>query len=67
MVQLSVLSAENESLRGTPGLGWPSRYLTADYLCSATFLATSTAVRLLQQKSMRHNPSALFCVSMTLF
>jgi hypothetical protein len=37
------------------------------YLCSATFLATSTAVRLLQQKPMSHNASALFCVSMTLF
>ena len=37
------------------------------YLCSAIFLATSTAVHLLQQKPMPHNPSALFCVSMTLF
>jgi len=37
------------------------------YLLSAIFLATSTPVRLPQQKMMFHNPSALFCVSMTRF
>src|SRR5713226_266823 len=52
---------------GAPGANVAKWLPHGRYLCSAIFLATSTAVRLPQQKSMLHNPSALFCVSMTLF
>src|SRR5260370_24194276 len=52
---------------GAPGVNVAKSLPHRRYLCSAIFLATSTAVRLPQQKSMLHNPSALFCVSMTLF
>src|SRR5260370_41632108 len=52
---------------GAPGANVAKWLPHGCYPYSATFLATSTAVRLPQQKSMLHNPSALFCVSMTLF